>query len=366
MVVWPCASAALRAQPGCSTSGTSGRVPPRRVGRGARQLARAPSGAPRPARRAQLPVSAVHADYQAKASDDAALRRPLKMELRPEEITRVFGYPRDLSDRRASCLSEFVAGLVDWSLLQNDKLWSYWVQLAWDRLDTNKDGYISLEELMAQLPIDDGSSDTGESRAPAAGLERMLEAKRMLREADVNGDGRISQAEFRELLLGTTLPDTLHQYDSRLNRLEALASTVVDEDLHSSYESVVLGSGEGGPLGQPPFVANPNNQQQMAGLRQAMAGLARRAASLASECRAASGLSASTSSASQLHAQRGLYEVNVANNAVDRALRELRNKLLDDGIYKRRLAEAETAKRLQKRKFGRQLAWIMRRKQKGF
>ena len=32
-------------------------------------------------------------------------------------------------------LAEFVAGLVDWSLLQNDQLWSQWVQLAWERLD---------------------------------------------------------------------------------------------------------------------------------------------------------------------------------------------------------------------------------------
>ena len=35
---------------------------------------------------------------------------------------------------------------------------------------------------MAQLPDDDGSSDA----------QRVLEAKRMLREADSNGDGRIS------------------------------------------------------------------------------------------------------------------------------------------------------------------------------
>lgn len=40
-----------------------------------------------------------------------------------------FAHPRRLQ------LSEFVAGLVDWSQLQNDKLWSHWVQLAWDRLD---------------------------------------------------------------------------------------------------------------------------------------------------------------------------------------------------------------------------------------
>ena len=83
-------------------------------------------------------------------------------------------------------LTEFVAGLVDWKALQNDTQWGCWVQMAFDRLDQNGDGWLSLEELMQQLP-DDGSSDA----------ERMLEARRMLREADTNGDGRIRWGVFR-------------------------------------------------------------------------------------------------------------------------------------------------------------------------
>jgi calcium-dependent protein kinase len=78
--------------------------------------------------------------------------------------------------------------------------------MAFDRLDSNCDGYLSLDELMDQLPANDGSSDA----------ERMLEARRMLREADTNGDGRISKDEFMELLMGTSLPDTLNQYDPRI------------------------------------------------------------------------------------------------------------------------------------------------------
>ncbi len=78
-------------------------------------------------------------------------------------------------------LTEFVAGLVDWKALQNDSQWGQWVQMAFDRLDQNGDGWLSLDELQKQLPDKDGSSDA----------ERMLEARRMLREADTNGDGRI-------------------------------------------------------------------------------------------------------------------------------------------------------------------------------
>lgn len=69
-----------------------------RRGGGVSQLLQRPSPARPPALRVVL-AQGVHADYQAKATDDAVLRRPLKMELQPEEITEVFGYARDLSDK---------------------------------------------------------------------------------------------------------------------------------------------------------------------------------------------------------------------------------------------------------------------------
>jgi calcium-dependent protein kinase len=46
--------------------------------------------------------------------------------------------------------------------------------------------------------------------------ERLAEAKRMLREADANGDGKISRAEFSGLLRENVMPDSLSLYDNRL------------------------------------------------------------------------------------------------------------------------------------------------------
>lgn len=47
---------------------------------------------------------------------------------------------------------------------------------------------------------------------------RIVQAKRMVREADVNGDGKISKEEFLDLLHQTSVPDSLDQYDSRLEK----------------------------------------------------------------------------------------------------------------------------------------------------
>ena len=45
--------------------------------------------------------------------------------------------------------------------LQQDKLWASWVDLAFSKLDSNGDGFIDLDELISNLPVDlENDSDT--------------------------------------------------------------------------------------------------------------------------------------------------------------------------------------------------------------
>jgi len=55
-----------------------------------------------------------------------------------------------------------------------------------------------------------------EARGPRA------QARRMLREADSNGDGKVSRDEFHALFTQSTRPDELGQYDARYAPLESV------------------------------------------------------------------------------------------------------------------------------------------------
>lgn len=121
-------------------------------------------------------------------------------------------------------LSEFVAGMIDWPALQEDSRWDTWVDRAFDRLDKNGDGYIGLDELEELI---------GGSMAPLYAdeeeTERIFEARSMLREADTNGDGRVSREEFADLLTAGPNPDILFNYDARLRGMPTdLTSVDID------------------------------------------------------------------------------------------------------------------------------------------
>eukprot|EP00798_Chlamydomonas_sp_ICE-L_P021955 gene21955-29004_t len=140
-------------------------------------------------------------------------------------------------------LTEFMISMVDWSQMQKDR--------SWKKIDLDGNGFISQDELMAQL-LQSGSEEfdtteelkaadelvaqllqsgseefdtTEELKAADELMAQLLQsgseelkaaAKLMIREADANGDGKISQREFDRLLMDCTANDALHLYDPRL------------------------------------------------------------------------------------------------------------------------------------------------------
>jgi len=150
--------------------------------------------------------------------------------------------------------SEFLATMIDWPAVMREagegdgdgSEWASYVSAAFSRLDRDGDGFIDLDELLAELPpvyfspASSGPSSVGSMGGASPGAspassrdgggggllpagppleeaerERVAEAKRMLREADEDGDGRISREEFSNLLRHS-IPDELTLYDSRL------------------------------------------------------------------------------------------------------------------------------------------------------
>lgn len=159
-------------------------------------------------------------------------------------------------------LPEFVAGLMDWPALQEDSQWASWVSLAFDRLDRNNDGFISLSSLedLLESPIHVGVGDWGGVPGSGSGAsspspksvsstERLMEARGMLREADTNGDGKVSREEFADLLTAGSTVDGLAQYDARLRGVPPDLGSV-DEELWTeadlSYVSDDVSSGSTG------------------------------------------------------------------------------------------------------------------------
>eukprot|EP00798_Chlamydomonas_sp_ICE-L_P026449 gene26449-17548_t len=97
-------------------------------------------------------------------------------------------------------LHELMTALIDWSK---------YLDRAFKKLDTDENGYISLEELYDQLEV----SRVNSSREQK---DLIKGAKLMLREADANGDGVICREEFNRLLTGGHAEDALSIYDTRL------------------------------------------------------------------------------------------------------------------------------------------------------
>jgi len=98
---------------------------------------------------------------------------------------------------------ELLAAMLDWGRLQADAAWAGGGGRAFARLDRDGSGCVDLAELAWV--------------ARAAGNNGALaEAATLLREADADGDGRISRAEFFALLCEASGDDALDLYDARV------------------------------------------------------------------------------------------------------------------------------------------------------
>jgi ribosomal protein S21 len=120
----------------------------------------------------------------------------------------------------------------------------------------------------------------------------------------------------------------------------------------------------------------------MSALRRTVAGLAARLLAAGAPAWAPAVAAAATPAAlpSLLAARRSLISVEVQNGRVDRALRTLKKRVIEEGFVRewqagkthtkpsaqRKLDAAETEKRLQRRAFKRKMRWIMTRQQRGF
>ena len=101
-------------------------------------------------------------------------------------------------------LNEVFASLVDWDDLHKDENWPTWCKKMFENLDIDKSGSIDLEELTKLVP-------------PNMKGQRTVNALRMLREVDTNGDGKISYEEFMHMMNAED-EFLLVEFDSRLSQ----------------------------------------------------------------------------------------------------------------------------------------------------
>lgn len=136
----------------------------------------------------------------------------------------------DLNQDGLVDFSELAASLLDWQQFQAvEQEWDSWLERVFDRLDTDKNGYVDLQEIMSYVPVFDPNFAGGSEDEETQQMRSKTSAKGMMREMDSDGDGLISRAEFRAILTDAPELDSLANYDMRL-------MPAVEEVMSSSSE----------------------------------------------------------------------------------------------------------------------------------
>lgn len=120
------------------------------------------------------------------------------------------------------------------------------VKKVFDRADTNHDGYMSLQEFAVRMgAVLNRAPGPGEKGAPTKeGMQRMLDAANLaFRDADTNGDGKLSLGESSKRSL--TMFDTLDaNHDGVLTVAEKAAAKKKMEQAQAGAPGAGLGVGK--------------------------------------------------------------------------------------------------------------------------
>ncbi|CAG9461037.1 unnamed protein product [Pedinophyceae sp. YPF-701] len=140
-----------------------------------------------------------------------------------EEEVRQLVERIDIDEDGSLQYGEWLAGLIDWDGIMEDDQWVQYVGEAFRHLDRDGDGRISADELLDLIPA--------RSRTTQSQDETMQELSALMREADTNSDGEISEGEFFRLMTRGPLPDALVQYDARIARTQSVMESIDQRDV---------------------------------------------------------------------------------------------------------------------------------------
>lgn len=115
------------------------------------------------------------------------------------EISRIIR-ALDIDDSESVSYTEFLAAAYSWKESELNIVWT-----AFNRLDTDHDGVISLEELASLLLGPAGSQTRLLKRRSDHEDVLIREVNELLHQIDKNGDGKVDWEEFLEYMRGSAL-----------------------------------------------------------------------------------------------------------------------------------------------------------------